>query len=62
MNMADKKQRKPHKGHSQHLCAMIAGGSGYAEVKTLVKKPKYICARCARAARKKASLCKARKL
>ena len=41
---------------------MIAGGSGYTEVKPLVKNPKYICAKCGRAARKKGSLCSGRKL
>ena len=60
--MADKKYSGPHKGHSQHLCAMIAGGSGYTAVKPLVKNPKYICAKCGRAARKKGSLCSGRKL
>jgi len=60
--MAKKKKQKPHKGHSQHLCAMIAGGSGYKEVKALVKNPKFICAECGRAARKKGSLCSGRKL
>ena len=60
--MADKKKREPHKGHSQHLCAMIAGGSGYTEVKSLVKNPQYICAKCGRAARKKENLCGGRKL
>jgi hypothetical protein len=62
MKVAAKKKKKPHKGHSQHLCAMIAGGSGYKEVKPLVKNPKFICAKCGRAARKKGSLCSGRKL
>jgi hypothetical protein len=56
------KKKEPHCGHSDHLCAMIAGGVGFKEVKALVKKPKYICAKCGRAARKKGSLCSARKL
>jgi hypothetical protein len=54
--------KKPHSGHSKHLCAMIAGGSGYKSVRPLVKNPKHICAKCGRAARKKGSLCSARKL
>jgi hypothetical protein len=60
--MADKKHREPHSGHSNHLCALIAGGSGYTVVRPLVKNPRYICAKCGRAARKKASLCSGRKL
>jgi len=60
--MAAKKQKGPHKGHSEHLCAMIAGGSGYKAVKPLVKNPKFICEKCGRAARKKGSLCSGRKL
>jgi len=60
--MADKKHAKPHSGHSKHLCALIAGGSGYAAVKPLVKNPKYICAKCGRAARSKSNLCAGRKL
>ena len=59
---AKKKKKGPHRGHSDHLCAMIAGGSGYKEVKPLVKKPRYICAKCGRAARKKGNLCSGRKL
>jgi hypothetical protein len=62
MNMAAKKKKGPHRGHPDHLCAMIAGGSGYKEVKALVKNPKFICAKCGRAARKKGSLCSGRKL
>ena len=34
--------KKPHSGHSKHLCAMIAGGSGYKSVRPLVKSPKHI--------------------
>jgi hypothetical protein len=60
--MGDKKKKKPHAGHSDHLCAMIAGGSGYADVKPLVKNAKFICAKCGRAARSKSSLCSGRKL
>jgi hypothetical protein len=51
-----------HKGHSKHLCAMIAGGDGYKDVRDLVLGAKYICAKCGRAAARKKNLCKARKL
>ena len=61
-NMADKRHSEPHPGHSNHLCALIAGGSGYTEVKPLVKDPGYICAKCGRAAHRKGNLCSARKL
>jgi len=62
VKMADKKHAKPHPGHSKHLCALIGGGSGYTVVKPLVKNPKYICAKCGRAARSKSNLCAGRKL
>ena len=61
-DMADKRHSEPHPGHSNHLCALIAGGSGYTVVRPLVKDPGYICAKCGRAAHKKVSLCSARKL
>jgi hypothetical protein len=53
---------KQHKGHSEHLCALIAGGEGYREVRELVTGARYLCAKCGRAARKKRSLCAPRKL
>ena len=53
---------KMHKGHSRHLCALIAGGEGFKAVKELVAGAAYICAKCGRAAAKKKHLCKARKL
>jgi hypothetical protein len=59
---AKKKKKGPHKGHKDHLCAMIAGGLGYKDVKPLVQNPKYICGKCGRAARKKGNLCSARNL
>jgi hypothetical protein len=60
--MPSKKSTEPHPGHSKHLCALIAGGSGYTMVKELVKDPAYICAKCGRAAREGSSLCAPRKL
>lgn len=53
---------KKHKKHSTHLCALIAGGDGFREVKELVLDARYICAKCGRAARKKKSLCSPRGL
>ena len=61
-NMADKRHSEPHPGHSNHLCALIAGGSGYTEVKPLVKDPGYICAKCGRVAHCKNHLCEPEKI
>jgi len=61
-NMPRRGYKEPHAGHSKHLCALIAGGSGYTVVKPLVKDPEYICAKCGRAAREKSSLCAPRKM
>ena len=60
--MPRSKNSEPHPGHSKHLCALIAGGSGYVLVKPLVQEPQYICAKCGRAARERANLCAPRKL
>ena len=50
--------KKAHKGH---LCSLIGCGD-VGEIALLVVKPRYICARCGRAAQKKKNLCKGRKL
>jgi hypothetical protein len=52
--------KKPE-GHARHLCALI-GCEGLEELRELVGVPRFICARCGRAARKKKNLCKPRKL
>jgi len=57
-----KKKEKDAPGHSKHLCAVIAGGYGFKQVHALVMDPKFICAKCGRAAAAKRNLCKARKL
>lgn len=56
------KREKDSPGHSKHLCAVIAGGYGFSQVHEMVGNPKFICAKCGRAAEKKRNLCKARKL
>ena len=56
------KRENDSPGHSKHLCAVIAGGFGFKQVHELVGSPKFICAKCGRAAEKKRNLCKARKL
>lgn len=56
------KKEKDSPGHSQHLCAVIAGGYGFKQVHEMVGQPQFICAKCGRAAENKRNLCKARKL
>lgn len=53
---------KKHKGHRKHLCAVFAGGDGFEEVAELASEPRFLCAKCGRAARKKKNLCAPRKL
>jgi hypothetical protein len=48
---------KPHRDHDEHICALMAGGDGHKEVKELVAKARFICARCGRVARKRRNLC-----
>lgn len=49
------------KGHDNHLCSLI-GCEDIEAIAPLVLKPRYICGRCGRAARKKKNLCKGKKL
>jgi hypothetical protein len=53
---------EPHPGHAKHLCAIFAGGENFKEFRKLVRKPRFICEKCGRAARKKGNLCSAKKL
>jgi hypothetical protein len=61
--MASKKM--PHSGHDKHLCYLQNVGYVDAhldEYKELVKKPKFLCKGCGRAAASDANLCKPEKL
>lgn len=52
-----------HAGHDKHLCKIIVGDMEEIEkVKRLVYDPKYICAKCGRAANKEENLCEPQKL
>jgi hypothetical protein len=53
---------EPHEGHAGHLCAIFAGGEQFKIVRKLVRKPKHICDKCGRAARRRRNLCSPRKL
>jgi hypothetical protein len=50
-------RRAPHLGHMHHLCDMANRGVALKVVKKLVKKPKFICKNCGRAAAKEENLC-----
>ncbi len=45
-----------HKGHSQHMCDLVAKRK-MAQVARLVRGAKYVCHICGRAAGKAANLC-----
>ena len=47
----------PHLGHAKHLCYMADRGADLEAVKKLVKRPKFICKKCGRAAAKEVNLC-----
>jgi hypothetical protein len=49
--------KAPHLGHRQHLCDMANRGVSIKKYKSLVKKPKFICKNCGRAAAKEENLC-----
>ena len=52
-----------HAGHDKHLCKIIVGDMEEIEkIKRLVYDPKYICAKCGRAANKEENLCEPQKL
>jgi hypothetical protein len=48
----------PHIGHKYHLCDMAESGAvTLADMKALVKDPKFICKKCGRAAANAVNLC-----
>ncbi len=52
----DYRLAKPHLGHAQHLCELVAKRK-MAQVAELSAGAKYICHICGRAAAKASSLC-----
>jgi hypothetical protein len=52
------KYRAPHIGHRTHLCDMAERGEvTLAQMKALVRNPKFVCRKCGRAAAKEENLC-----
>lgn len=56
MTVKEHKLFEQHKGHSKHLCDLVAKQK-MAEVARLAKGAKYICHICGRAAAKASNLC-----
>jgi hypothetical protein len=64
-----KKVKMPHKGHEEHLCflenvgylrapeLLEMGMNWKEEFKRLVRKPKFLCRKCGRAAASELNLC-----
>jgi len=69
-----KKVNMPHQGHEEHLCflenlgylrapeLLEIGVDRKEEFKRLVRKPKFFCKKCGRAAADKMNLCEPEKL
>ncbi|OGP90813.1 MAG: hypothetical protein A2157_05010 [Deltaproteobacteria bacterium RBG_16_47_11] len=69
-----KKKKMPHPGHEEHLCylenigylrspeLLEIGVDRKEEYKQLVKKPKFFCKKCGRAAAHEINLCEPEKL
>ena len=69
-----KKEKMPHPGHDEHLCylenigylrsqeLLEMGIDRKDEFKKLVRKPKFICGKCGRAATHQKNLCEPEKL
>jgi len=69
-----KKVKMPHPGHDEHLCylenigylrsqeLLEMGVDRKEEFKRLVRKPKFICRKCGRAATHQKNLCEPEKL
>ena len=49
--------KKPHPGHDEHLCAIVAEGAKIEEYMSLIKDGKFVCKTCGRTAAKKENLC-----
>jgi len=69
-----RKTKMPHPGHEEHLCflenigflrsqeLLEIGVDRKEEFKRLVRKPKFFCKKCGRAAAHSANLCEPEKL
>jgi hypothetical protein len=56
MTLGGRKLFDEHRGHSQHLCDLVAKRK-MAEVARLTKGAKYVCHICGRGAAKSTNLC-----
>jgi hypothetical protein len=59
------KAKMPHPAHDEHLCYLENIGylkSNFADYKTLVRSPNYVCKGCGRAAASERNLCSPEKL
>jgi hypothetical protein len=56
MTSGERKLFDEHRGHSQHLCDLVAKRK-MAEVARLTKGAKYVCHICGRGAAKSTNLC-----
>jgi len=56
MNLREHKLFDEHRGHSQHLCDLVAKRK-MAEVARLTRGAKYVCHICGRGAAKSTNLC-----